>query len=79
MGRAVGLILLPLVAMQFTSEVVWTASDFVFAMVMFGGVGLGLELAARTKNRAFTMAVAIALLVLPGTVRRRGRDHRQRE
>lgn len=61
-GAAAGLILLPLVAMQYSSEVVWTGSDFVFAIVMLGSVGLGLELAVRTKNRLFTMAVAIALL-----------------
>jgi hypothetical protein len=42
---AAALIALPLVAMQFTDEVVWTASDFVFAIVMIGGVGLLLEFA----------------------------------
>ena len=62
-GTAAGLILLPLVAMQFTSEVNWTFSDFVFAAVMFGSVGLGLELAVRKGNRAFTFAAALALLV----------------
>ncbi len=62
-GTAVGLILLPLVAMQFTSEVNWTASDFVFAAIMFGSVGLGLELAVRRGSRAYTIAAAIALLV----------------
>ena len=62
-GAAAGLILLPLVAMQFTSEVNWTASDFVFAAIMFGSVGLGLELAVRRGNRAYTIAAALALLV----------------
>ena len=62
-GTAAGLILLPLVAMQFTSEVNWTFSDFVFAIVMFGSVGLGLELAVRRGNRAYTIAAALALLV----------------
>ena len=62
-GTAAGLILLPLVAMQFTSEVAWTASDFVAAAIMFGSVGLGLELAVRRGNRAYTMAAALALLV----------------
>jgi len=57
------LVLLPLVAMRFTSEVVWTGSDFVFAAVMLGSVGLGLELAVRKRNRAYTMAAAVALLV----------------
>ena len=62
-GAAAGLILLPLVAMQFTSEVNWTGFDFLFAIVMFGSVGLGLELAARRGNRAYTTAAALALLV----------------
>ncbi len=62
-GAAAGLILLPLVAMQFTSEVNWTASDFIFAIVMFGSVGLALELAVRRGNRAYTAAAGIALLV----------------
>lgn len=62
-GAAAGLILLPLVAMQFTTEVNWTASDFVFAIAMFGSVGLGLELAVRRGNRAYTIAAALALLV----------------
>lgn len=62
-GTAAGLILLPLVAMQFTNEVAWTASDFVFAAIMFGSVGLGLELAVRKGNRAYTIAAALALLV----------------
>lgn len=60
-GTAGLLLLLPLVAMQFTPEVNWTGSDFVFAAVMFGSVGLGLELAVRKGNRAFTAACALAL------------------
>lgn len=62
-SAAAGLILLPLVAMQFTSEVNWTGSDFIVAIVMIGSVGLGLELAVRRGNRAYTIAAALALLV----------------
>ena len=61
-GAAAGLILLPLVAMQFTNEVNWNAADFIAAIVMFGSVGLGLELAVRRGNRAYTIAAALALL-----------------
>lgn len=50
-GGAVMLILTPLVAMQYTREVNWTVSDFVFAAIIFGIVGGLLELAVRlTKN-----------------------------
>ncbi len=62
-GAAVALVLLPLVAMQFTSEVNWTFGDFIFAIIMLGSVGLGLELAVRKGNRAYTMAAGLALLV----------------
>lgn len=62
-GTAVTLILTPLVAMQFTSEVHWTPADFIFAIVVFGSVGLGLEIAARRKNGAYTAGAGIALLI----------------
>jgi hypothetical protein len=56
------LLLLPLVAMQFTHEVNWTPFDFAFAAVMIGGVGIAFELTVRaTRNRAYRGAVAIAL------------------
>jgi hypothetical protein len=44
------LLLLPLVAMQFTEEVNWTAEDFVFAAVLFGSVGLAFELIVRKSG-----------------------------
>jgi hypothetical protein len=57
-----GLILLiPVVAMQFTDEVKWTASDFVFASVMILGVGFAYELAAFRGNAAYRAAAGVAL------------------
>lgn len=58
-----GLILLmPLIAMQFTEEVRWTGPDFVFAGVLIGGVGLAFELAVRgTRNVAYRAAAVVAL------------------
>ena len=45
------LLLLPLIAMQFTREVAWDAADFAFAGVLLIGAGLIFELAAwRTKK-----------------------------
>lgn len=56
------LLLLPLVAMQFTAEVNWTGSDFIFAAVLIGGVGLAFELAARmSRNPAYRAGVGFAL------------------
>lgn len=46
-GSLLAILLLPAFAMQFTTEVNWTASDFVFAAVLLGFLGAVVELAAR--------------------------------
>jgi hypothetical protein len=62
-GTAGALLLLPLVAMQFTPEVNWTLSDFIFAGVMFGIVGGTFELAVRASgNASYRLGAAIALV-----------------
>ncbi len=59
---AAGLLLLPLVAMQFTEEVAWGPEDFVFAVVLIGGTGGLLELAARmSRNWFYRAGAALAL------------------
>ena len=61
-GAGAALLLLPLVAMQFTDEVKWDLADFVFAGALVVGVGVCYELALRKSgNRAYRAAVAIAL------------------
>lgn len=56
------ILLIPLVAMQFTDEVVWGPVDFVFAGVLLFGTGLTYELAARkTSNFTYRAAVILAL------------------
>ena len=56
------LLLAPLVAMQFTREVNWSFGDFLVAAMMFGIVGLMLELVVRvSKNRYFRAGVATAV------------------
>ncbi len=55
-GGAGLLLLLPLVA-----RAPWTLSDFIFAGVVFGIVGGGLELAVRKGNAAYSMAAGLAL------------------
>lgn len=62
-GTAVAIILAPLVAMQFTSEVNWDWFDFLFAGVLIGGVGLLFELAVRASSAwAYRGGVALALV-----------------
>lgn len=59
---AAAVLLAPLIAMQFTSDVNWTAADFAFAGTLLAAVGLAAELAVRrTRNRAYRAAAAIAL------------------
>jgi hypothetical protein len=60
---AAGLILLvPLVAMQFTDEVNWDVADFVIASALLIGVGVLYELALRiTGDTAYRAAVGVAL------------------
>ncbi|MEP0546704.1 MAG: hypothetical protein ABJF88_07225 [Rhodothermales bacterium] len=56
------MLLLPLIAMQFTDEVDWTGSDFVFAAVLlFGSLGL-FELAVRKSgDAAYRAGAGVAL------------------
>ena len=61
-GSAAALILLPLVAMQFTQEVNWGAADFALAIAMVLVVGITFELAVRvSRSGAYRAAVALAL------------------
>jgi hypothetical protein len=61
-------LLVPLVAMQFTEEVNWSPFDFVFAAALLGGTGLLLELAVRKPSRfayrVATTAVGVGAIVL---------------
>lgn len=59
-SAALCLFLLPLVAMQFTDEVQWTLSDFVFAALLIGGIGLAAEFAVR-KSRDLTYRLGFAV------------------
>jgi len=61
------MLLVPLVAMQFTSEVNWTASDFVIAAVLLAGTGMLFELATtklRTRKSRLTAVAVIGLSFL---------------
>jgi hypothetical protein len=57
------LLMVPLVAMRFTSEVNWTGSDFVFAAVVLFGTALAYEIVSRKSgHRAYRIAVAIGVV-----------------
>ena len=53
-------LLIPLVAMQFTKEVQWTVGDFMFAALLIGLVGTAFELAVREHAGAVQREVARA-------------------
>lgn len=61
-GVAALILITPLIAMQFTREVNWTAGDFVFASVLILAVGIPLELVVRkTGNAAYRAGAGLAL------------------
>jgi hypothetical protein len=61
-GAAALILLLPLVAMQFTDEVNWDVADFAFAGALLIGVGVAYELAVRkTGDTEYRAAVGVAL------------------
>lgn len=56
------LLLLPLIAMQFTDEVVWGPEDFLVAGVLLAGTGLLLELMlSRATTTAYRLAAGLGL------------------
>ncbi len=59
------LLLIPLIAMQFTAEVNWGPLDFVVAAILLFSTGLIIDLVLRKiKNGTYRIAIIIALLVL---------------
>ena len=59
------LLLIPLIAMQFTSEVNWTLSDFIVGGALLVGTGLVFDLILRKiKNINYRIFISIALLMI---------------
>ncbi|MCF6402903.1 hypothetical protein L3C95_09855 [Chitinophaga filiformis] len=59
------LLLVPLIAMQFTSEVKWTLSDFIVAGFLLFGAGLLLELIMRrAKSLQSRLVLCVVLFVV---------------
>lgn len=58
------LLMVPLVAMQFTREVNWTLFDFVVAGALLAGTGLAYELVARQLRTKQQCMIAAAVLLL---------------
>lgn len=59
----VSVLLIPLIAMQFTDEVAWTLSDFLFAAIILSGSGITFGLIAKKKSSlSYRLAVGIAVV-----------------
>lgn len=56
------ILLIPLIAMQFTHEVVWTLSDFLFAGTLIFGSGLTYKLVTRESEKLIYRAAVGAAL-----------------
>ncbi len=62
---AVILLLIPLIAMQFTNEVNWTFLDFVVAGFLLFGFGLVCDVLLRkVKKINYRIAICVALIVI---------------
>ena len=62
-GSLAALLALPGIAMTWTAEVAWTAIDFLFAALLLGALGIGIELAFRVARNVWH-AGGIALFAL---------------
>lgn len=58
-------LLMPLIAMQFTDEVNWTLGDFAVAGLLLFGVGLLFDLVIRTVNKSeYRTVIYVAIVVM---------------
>ena len=62
-GALLALLALPAIAMQWTDEVNWSPSDFVFAAILLGALGAGIDLALRMRG-SWLRRLAIATFAL---------------
>ena len=62
-GAVIAILIAPLIAMQFTGEVHWTAFDFGVAAALLGATALAIEFAIRNIGRP-TWCVAAVLGIL---------------
>lgn len=62
-GSLAALLLLPLLAMQFTDEVNWSLSDFVIMAVMLALLDAAIELAVRSPTHRYLRTALILVAI----------------
>lgn len=62
-GGFLALLLAPLIAMQLTAEVQWTAFDFVVAAALLVVLGLSVEMLVRSKRSLWIRVAGFAVCV----------------
>lgn len=64
-ATAGSLLILPLIAMQFTKEINWSPFDFLIAGILLFGTAALLEVAMRiTKQRLMRIALAAVIIIV---------------
>jgi len=62
------ILLIPFIAMQFSTEVTWDASDFLMAGILLYGAGCLMELIIRNvnkkQNRILFLVIVLVLLII---------------
>lgn len=67
MATVAVLLTIPLVAMQFSEEVIWTFSDFLIAGILLAGTGLLIEFIIRkvcNRERRIVLGICVLLSLL---------------
>lgn len=57
------ILVLPLIAMQLTNEVDWTATDFLIMGILLFGTGLAIELVLRKVNSTTNRLIVCAIIL----------------
>lgn len=60
-GSLALILVIPLIAMQFTTEVAWGSEDFLFAAILLGALGLAMEILFRLRLSPWVRAAGAAL------------------
>ncbi len=64
LASALSLLLIPLIGMQFSSEVDWSPFDFVIMGTLLAGVGILLEVVLRKVTKTENRIALIAILLI---------------